>query len=174
MGFDAAYWYLTSEVVFYALLPLLVLKIRGLRQRLALFGVLLAVTAAIDIWMMYVDADALVSGYTFFYLYFFPLTHLWIFVAGVLLRMLVEHLDEKRPGGSWPTLAFSLFVGSLVFLALLPYIPLLGDLLTSDRFIIDLTSLTSLAAIPFFAAALLGSPVLSRILSWRRLIPLGM
>ena len=168
MGFDAAYWYLTSEVVFYALLPLLVLKFRSLRQRLALFGVLVATWAVIYATISSMDPDpgGGFVGLLPYYLYGLPITHLWIFVAGVLLRTLVEHLNEKRPGGSWPTLAFSLFAGSLVYMALLPHLPFLQDLWASNK-VKDTTSIVSVAAIAFFVAALLGSPILSRILSWR-------
>src|SRR3982751_5669237 len=93
----------------------------------------------------------------------FPLTDLWLFVAGVLLRMLIEHLDEKRPGDSWPILAFSLFAGSSVLLVLASYVQFFRDAM-------DLrVMITDWLAIPFFAAVLLGSPVLSKILSWRLL-----
>jgi peptidoglycan/LPS O-acetylase OafA/YrhL len=169
-GFDPAYWYLTSEVVFYALLPILVLKIRGLYPRLALFGALLALCVMLDVYA-YLNHSA-IGGYLPYYLYVFPLTHLWVFMAGVLLRMLVDHLKERRPGDSWPKLAFSLFAGSLVFLALLPYVPFLGEQLTSGSFL-DITSVVFFAAVPFFVAALLGCPVLSRILSWRVLAFVG-
>ncbi len=167
MGFDPAFWSLTPELVFYALLPLLVLKIRGLYGRLALFGVLAAASVMINIYMFtYPDAG---GGFIPAYLYLFPLTHLWIFIAGVLLRMLVERLEEKRPGGSWPALGFSLFASFLVLLPLLPYLPFLGEWLTSTSRIVDGPSILTLVAALLFVAALLGSPILTRILSWRLL-----
>ena len=166
-AYDPAWWYLTSEVVFYAMLPLLVLKIRGLYARLALFGALLAASLAISAYMLYVLRNAETVSETYAeYLLHFPLTHLWLFVAGGLLRMLVEHLNERSPGAFRPVLAFSLFVGPLVLLPLFPYIPFLGILM-------DPHLPTVWLAIPFFAAAVLGSPVLSRILSWRPLVFVG-
>jgi peptidoglycan/LPS O-acetylase OafA/YrhL len=179
MHFDAAYWYLTSEVVFYALLPILVLKIRGLYGRLALFGALVAVAAVTQVFMR-ITFDAGL-GYLPYYLIVFPTTHLWIFVAGALLRTFVERLKEKRPEGSWPTLAFSLFAGSLAFLVLLPYVPFLGKALASvevtrtglDQILGYREVVLFFAAVPFFVAAVLGSPVLSRILSWRLLALVG-
>jgi len=112
--FDPATWYLTSEVVFYAMLPLLVLKLRGLYVRLALFGALLAASLAINGYML-MNAKALSETYAE-YLLHFPLTHLWLFMAGVLLRILVDHLGERSPGGSRSTvtsLLFVLFPGAL-------------------------------------------------------------
>ena len=164
MGFDATYWYLTSEVVFYALLPIVVLKIRGLYGRLVLFGALVAVAAVTDVFIyMSFSADA---GFLPYYLGGLPSTHLWIFMAGVLLRTFVERLEVKRPGDSWPTLAFSLFAGSLAFVVLLPFGPLLE---VSHNIGIHPMTVLFFAAFPFFVAAVLGSPVLSRVLSWRLL-----
>jgi peptidoglycan/LPS O-acetylase OafA/YrhL len=171
IAFDPAYWYLTSEVVFYALLPLLVLKIRGLYPRLALFGVLLAVGLAIEIYIL---ANAGVLGKTYSrYLFEFPLTHLWLFMAGVLLRTLIERLEVKRPEGSRPTVAFLLFASPLVLLALFPYasffpyISSIGTMVASNLLVSNMVA--NWLAISFLAGALLGSPVLSRVLSWRLL-----
>ena len=170
MAFDPAYWYLTSEIVFYALLPLLVLKIRSLYPRLAIFGGLVAVHLAI---VTYMQMNREVLGETYNrYLLEFPLTHLWLFMAGVLLRMLVEHLNEKSPEGSRRTVAFLLFLGPLMFLALFPYVSFLGNLMDSNAIVSNI--ITSWLAISFLAGALLGSPVLSRVLSWRLLAFVGM
>ncbi len=167
-AYDPAFWPLTSALVFYAMLPLLVLKLRGLYPRLALFGVLVAVSLTINVYAN-LNAEPLLSGdgRYYHYLSLFPLRHLWLFMAGVMLRVLVEHLGERSPGGSWPTATFLLFVGPLVLLPLFPYIPFLGILTDPHLPTVSL-------AIPFFAAAVLGSPVLSRILSWRLLGFVGM
>ncbi len=169
-AYDHAFWYLTSEVVFYAMLPLLVLKLRGLYPRLVLFGALVAAALTINV---YLDAEYRLSSdgtysTTFEYLHFFPLRHLWLFGVGVLLRMLVEHLKERNLGGSRPTVAFLLSVGPLVLLALFLCIPFIRGLLVSGSPLIS-QMVTESLVIPFFTAAVLGSPVLSRILSWRLL-----
>ena len=163
--YDPATWYLTSEVVFYAMLPLLVLKLRSLHARLALFGALLTASLATHAYM-FMNAEVLSDTYAE-YLLRFPLTHLWLFMAGVLLRMLVDHLGEGSPGGSRSTVTFLLFVVPLVLFALFLYVPFTRGLLASGI-------VGSLVVIPFFAAAVLGGPVLSRILSWRPLIFVGM
>ncbi len=165
-AYDPAWWYLTSELMFYAMLPLLVLKLRGLYARLALFGVLVAISLAIDVYS-YVDAEIFSDAFTS-YLLQFPLRYLWPFMAGVLLRMLVDRLNQRSPGAFRPILTFSLFVGSLVLLVLASYVEFVR--VAHDSRIM----VTIWLAIPFFAAAVLGSPVLSRILSWRLLGFVGM
>jgi peptidoglycan/LPS O-acetylase OafA/YrhL len=168
-AYDPAWWYLTSEVLFYAMLPLLVLKLRGLYARLALFGVLVAMSLTIEIYS-YMDTKIVsdtLTGYPS-YLLQFPLRFLWPFMAGVLLRMLVDRLNQRSPGPFRPILTFSLFVGSLVLLVLAFYVDFV-------RVAADLHIMVTIwLAIPFFAAAVLGSPVLSRILSWRLLGFVGM
>ena len=163
-------WSLTPEVVFYAMLPLLILRIRGLYGRLALFGVLVAVPISFLAYTL-ANAEILLSDPEEYqqgiYLAVQPLIYLWIFVAGVLLRMLVEHLNERSPGGSWPTATLLLSVAPLVLLALVPYVPLLKGLMF-------LRVPRDFLAISFFAAVLLGIPALSRILSWRPFVFLGM
>ena len=165
-AYDPAWWYLTSEVVFYAMLPLLVLKIRGLYPRLALFGALVAMSLAIEVYA-YVGAE-IFSETSTSYLVQFPPRYLWPFMAGVLLRMLVDRLNQRSPGAFRPILAFSLFVGSLVLLVLASYVEFVR--VANDLHIM----VTIWLAIPFFAAGVLGSPVLSRILSWRLLGFVGM
>ena len=162
-AYDPAWWYLTTEVVFYAMLPLLVLKLRGLYARLALFGALLAAAVATHAYMEYLLTNTETLSKTYMaYLLTFPLIHLWMFMAGVLIRMLVDRLNERSPGTFRPILTFSLFVGSLVLLILAPNV----QFVRAAREDLHIT-VTVLLAIPFFVAAVLGSPVLSRILSWR-------
>jgi peptidoglycan/LPS O-acetylase OafA/YrhL len=160
-AYDPAYWSLTPEIVFYALLPLLILKIRGLYQRLALFGALIIISMTSK--GLSHASTAIIPETALSRNYHFPLNYLWLFVAGVLLRMLVEHLNEKRSGGSWPTLAFLLFVSSSTIFALSPYVSILKG---PDHFRKGLVIL-------FFTAALLGSPVLSWILARRPLAFVG-
>jgi peptidoglycan/LPS O-acetylase OafA/YrhL len=158
--YSPVFWSLTPEVVFYALLPLLILKIRGPYQRLALFGALVAVALALQVYMYAIVNP---EKHLIDYLMGFPLTHLWLFIAGMLLRMLVERLDERSPGDYWPTVASLLFLGSSAMFALFPYTSFLKDLPASYM-------IGDCIVIVFFASALFGSPIFSRILAWR---PLG-
>ncbi len=161
-AYDPAWWYLTSEVLFYALLPLLVLKIRGLYPRLALFGALVALYVTINV---YWNPDNMTLPFSTY-----PLRHVWLFVAGVLLRMLVDRFRERSRGGYWPVATFLLFVATMAIVVLwphiLPHVSFLGTLMEPRLLVTPL-------AIPFFVAALLGSPVLSRVLSWRLLAFVG-
>jgi peptidoglycan/LPS O-acetylase OafA/YrhL len=104
-AYDPAWWYLTSEVLFYAMLPLLVLKLRGLYARLALFGALLAASLATHAYMLYMLRNTETLSETFTeYLLHFPLIHLWLFMVGMLLRMLVDRLNQRSPGPFRPVL----------------------------------------------------------------------
>jgi peptidoglycan/LPS O-acetylase OafA/YrhL len=91
-GLDGVFWSLTPEIVFYAMLPLLVLVFRGLWQRLAILGALVAVSLVSRLHMADPSSGLLPFGESFAgnRLYFFPTTLLYLFLAGVLLKMLVE------------------------------------------------------------------------------------
>jgi peptidoglycan/LPS O-acetylase OafA/YrhL len=99
---NATYWSLTSEVVFYALLPLLLRYAPGLRLRLVLYLASLVLAGV----MYYRYATTLQ-----FDLLFHPFAHLHVFLAGSLLASLAE---RRERGARW-----SLPEGSGDFLLLL-------------------------------------------------------
>jgi peptidoglycan/LPS O-acetylase OafA/YrhL len=70
-------------------------------------------------------------------------------------------------------LSFSLFASSLAITFLLPFVPFFDQVGLTGAFK-DHTPILFVPAVAFFVAAILGSPVLSRILSWRLLGFIGM
>jgi peptidoglycan/LPS O-acetylase OafA/YrhL len=168
-GLDAAYWSLTPEIVFYAMLPLLVLKFRKLRQRIVILALLLLVSLATRLLMAY-DVNLLpmldVSGEVFGRnrMYFFPTTPLYLFLVGMLLRMMVERRNEagRGPGRRQLFVASVLTVVPAALLSVFPYLIMpQGKLLGSPWAMIAETMVISM-----FASALLGSPILKPILKW--------
>ena len=166
-GLDPAVWSLTPEVVFYVLLPFLVLKFRSLPWRLAILGVLLAGSIATRLLMadgffdsLPVVGDALAGSR----MYFYPTTLLYLFLVGVVLRMMVGRLEAGR---WWRVVAL---VATVVPVAVLAGIPLLVGrrLLTSPLEIV-----AEAMVILFFTAALLGSPLLKPVLRLRPLMFVG-
>lgn len=160
VGLDPAVWSLTPEVVFYALLPLLVLKLKGFRQRFAMLAGLLAISLATRV-LMTSDAfgslpmlgDALGGNR----MYFYPTTLLYLFLVGVLLRMMVEKGAVRASAG----LGAALAVLPVVVVVALPYLVSRQGILRSP-----LTMVAELMVALFFAAALLGAPLLKPLLSW--------
>ncbi|MGI9050974.1 MAG: acyltransferase family protein [Rubrobacteraceae bacterium] len=172
VGLDPAVWSLTPEVAFYAMLPFLVLKLRSLPQRLAVFGVLATVSVVTRFLMEYgVFESPQLFGGTLAdnRMYFYPTTLLYLFIAGMLLRMMVERIETGRiPDGWRHTAALISTVVPVVVLATLPYLVRRQDLLGSP-----LAFVAEGMMILFFAAALLGSPILKPLLNWRPLASLG-
>jgi len=160
IGLDPSVWSLTPEVVFYALLPLLVLKLKGFRQRLAVLAALLTVSLATRVLMISnafgslpLLGDALGGNR----MYFYPTTLLYLFLVGVLLRMMVEKGVIRAPAGLTTVLA----VLPVVVVVALPYLVSRQGILRSP-----LTMLAELMVAMFFAAALLGAPLLKPLLDW--------
>lgn len=171
-GLDPAIWSLTPEVVFYAVLPLLVLKLRSVPQRLLIFAGLLAISVATRLLMaegffetLPLVGEALAGNR----MYFYPTTLLYMFLAGVLLRMMVERLGEGRLRSGGYSYACSLgTVVAVAAVALLPYVVITDGLPRSP-----LALIAEAMVILFFASALLGSPVLKPLLRWKPLIFVG-
>ena len=172
MGLDPALWSLTPEIVFYAILPLLVLKFRGLWSRLAVFAALFGLSLATRLLMgigffdmLPVVGEAMKGNR----MYFFPTTLLYLFLAGVLLRMMVERLGDGRWLTGWRPHASSLAaVTAVATVVLLPYLFLPKGLPRSP-----LAVVAELMVVVFFACALLGAPLLRPLLRWRPLMFVG-
>lgn len=166
MALDPVWWSLTAEVVFYVLLPFLVVKLPRFSQRLTLFGALFVISLSTRMIIWHVAGQPLIqpdeSG-LLRYLYFLPTTWLWLFLAGVLLRMVVERLGARPMSRLRPLLASVLFLVSAFFLVTLPY--LLGE--RAMKMPLDLMM------VAFFASAVLGAPLLRGVLSWRPLVFVG-
>lgn len=170
-GLDPAIWSLTPEVVFYALLPVLVLVVRGLWPRLALLGALLAVSLGSRLLMANGAVEALPlvgDGLAGNRLYFFPTTLLYLFLVGSVLRTLVERGGLAGAGRLRRPAALAFTVLPVVLLALFPYLALRQSLIRSP-----LALAAEGLVILFFAAVLLGSPLLKPVLEWRPLVFVG-
>jgi peptidoglycan/LPS O-acetylase OafA/YrhL len=172
VGLDPALWSLTPEIVFYAILPLLILKFRSLWQRVAIFAALFALSVATRLLMgngffdvLPVVGEAMKGNR----MYFYPTTLLYLFLVGVLLRMMVERLGDSRWITGWRPYASSVAaVAAVATVALLPY-PFLPQGLPRS----PLAVVAELMVVVFFAAALLGAPLLRPILTWRPLMFVG-
>lgn len=172
-GLNSVVWSLTPEVVFYLALPFLVLKLRKAWQRLAILGALVAVSLVTRLLMsgealslLPVLGDSL-SGTR---MYFFPTTFLYLFLVGMLLRMLVERTEVTNGSVRWRhPLAIGLTVIPVAVLAVFPYLVVTqGKSLSSPAAMI-----AEAMVILIFASALLGSPILRSLLSWRPLVFVG-
>jgi peptidoglycan/LPS O-acetylase OafA/YrhL len=191
---DPAFWSLTPEVIFYLLLPFLILKLPRLSQRLTLFGVLFFVSLASQVYMaQHVDllVQPIVTGQIgefnpAWYLRLLPTTYLYLFLAGVLLRMVVERLEARPTPRLQPHFALVLFSLSALFLVILPLLaphlvifpyldPQTGLFKHGELWAQILVAvLNNVMLIAFFASALLGAPLLRKVLSWRPLAFIGM
>ena len=171
---DHAVWSLSTEVTFYCLLPIIILKLPSLRQRMVLLGVLVLVSLAIRIyWTQNIDALAQTrpdGSSLFAYLYFLPLTHLWLFPVGMILRMLSERSGAPRIHALQPQLASGLALFSV--LAIVAF-PLVGLSLHDTRQGL-LMMLVDLLVVCFFASAILGAPLLRGVLGWSPLRRIGL
>jgi peptidoglycan/LPS O-acetylase OafA/YrhL len=169
-----AFWSLTPEVVFYCLLPFIILKLPRLPQRLVLFGVLVLVSLATRVYMWQDSEhpwDFQSTGFTDLFFYTLPSTHLYLFLAGMLLRMLIEHLNvQPMPIRLQSLLASILFLTSTSLMVPFPY--LFMNLSQAEDSPVAL--LVDLLVIAFFASALLGAPLLRGVLNSRPLAFIGM
>ena len=175
---EAVWWSLTPEVVFYCLLPFIVLKLPRASSRLALFGVFALVALVIRLllyesvnayagdpvalanWRPSVLANTVVYATQFLY----------IFLAGVLLRMLVEYLNGRPASRLRPWLATALFSVSTASMVALLYLGMKHPALymsQGDPVGILMQMPVDLLVIAFFASAVLGSPLLGGVLKWR-------
>ena len=177
------FWSLTPEVVFYCLLPVIILKLPRLWPRLVLFVVLYLIAMpirvlALQAWetppkLVYGQMDLNV------FLSSLPITLLYLFLVGVLLRMMVEHLDGRPVSHLQLYIALALFLSSLaVFVIITPALGFLnllglGTLGWTAVYIAQLLG-RDFAMIGFFASALLGAPILHRLLKWRPLSFIGL
>jgi peptidoglycan/LPS O-acetylase OafA/YrhL len=184
---DPAWWSLSAEVVFYALLPFIVLKASGLGLRLALFGVSWLVLFLGGEWLLTHDLATL-SGFTLLsldtnaYISLYPVTVLWAFMAGVAVRAVAERLEYSRPSSLVsrlrPVLTCTVFSASLAYLLLYPYSERLGaatmELEAAHKALLTWPHIVeNLAMIALFASALLGVPFFGRVLRWRALAWVG-
>lgn len=163
-GFDGAYYSITPEVVFYAFLPLFILKIRSFSQRLILMVVLFAISLATEIYLinLYVNYNDWNFAH---YLLRFPTTYLWMFIAGMVLRMVVERIQQSETFNFQPWHASVLFFTSLALFLGLPQTPFWG--LPFTNAVMDLLVLL------MFAGVIMGSPFVLSVLRWRPIVFVG-
>lgn len=171
---DHVAWSLTAEVVFYFCLPFIVTKLPRLSQRLVLFVVLMLISLIVRVYISQNIEDLSQvgpGGFTMFdYLYFLPIIHLYLFIAGVLLRTLTERsqaptlLHRRRQ-----VLPTAMLVGSVLFLTSFPYWGMAPTAVLKS----PAAMLPEIAVIAFFASAILNTPGLRRVLNWKPLIFVG-
>ena len=160
---DGAFWSLTSEVVFYLLLPFVVVKMQRPWQRLTLLGLLVVLSSAVGYYIAQsgFSGQELESG-TINLVYLSQLPgHLFFFMVGMLLRMMVERLGDEKAKSRWrPLVASVLFLTSVSFFVTHPYLetPNIGEIIM---------------VIAFFASAVLGAPFLRGVLRWKPLAFVG-
>lgn len=176
VGLDLAWWSLTPEIVFYALLPLLVLKFQKFSQRVAISGVLLLISLATRLLQTY-DAFSLLPLFSSNPLgqermAYFPTATLYLFLVGMLLRMMVERCAQsgsREPGRRQLFMASALTLVPIAVLVVLPYLTFRLD--ETERY--SAVSLAEAMVILTFASALLSSPILRPILRSRLLAFFG-
>jgi len=172
---SSAFWSLTPAVIFYLLLPLLILKLPSFRGRLALFAVLyaLAMPSRLIVWQQAAERTELgregVEWFQFFAS--FPTTVFYLFLAGMLIRMLVEYSDARLASPLRARLSLALFAVSLPYLLLGPDWFNGGGSLLKEMVMLVLGDVALMA---FFASCVLGAPVLRRLLNWKPLAFVGL
>ena len=177
---DGVWWSLTPEVVFYCLLPLIVLKLPRVSQRLALFGAFALISLALRLYAYVTEIvpnPTAPPSFSFSYVLGIATSFLYIFLAGVLLRMLVEYLNSRpeshlRLWLSW--LATIFFLIGAVSIVVLAYQGMKHPTLAAAQgeipwLLIGIQVPFELIVIAFFAAGVLGSPLLRTVLKWRPL-----
>ena len=170
---DPAWWTLTTEVILCLMVPFLVLKLPRLSQRLVLFVALfLAMQVAVRFNVPYAEdpTSLQIGGLNVWYLSFLPY-YMTLFMAGVLLRMLVQRQGKTPP--QRPLLASILLLVSVPLLLTYPYfqemIGQLPVLLGAAQTLVQGAMqglLGDIVRITFFASIVLGSPLLFRLLYW--------
>ena len=182
---DPAWWSLTPEIVFYCLLPFIVLKLTRVSQRLALFGVFAFIALAGRLYASmaqiipdFSSPSSLLSGYVVsvgtstYYVY--------ICLAGVLLRMLVEYLNsrpESRLQLRLAQLSMAIFLIGAASIVALDHLgmkhPLVAEARGQTSWLL-IYNIVELITIAFFTSVVLGSPLLRAVLRWRFLAFTGM
>lgn len=170
---NSVVWSLTPEVVFYLALPFLILKLHSTYQRLAILGVLLIVSFATRILMSSNAFDVLpiigdsLGGPR---MYFFPTTFLYLFLVGMLLRMMVERTAVTNGSLRWRRpLALGLTIVPVAVIAVFPYVFLKQYASLSSPQAMIAESMLILISV----SALLGSPLLKPLLNFRPLVFVG-
>lgn len=182
---EPAWWSLTPEVVFYCLLPIIITFSR-VSSRLTLFGVFALITLISRLFNYYnFDVDpgdpvALFNAHPIFGLVFeaiYNIQFLYIFLAGVLLRMLVEYFNGRPASWLRTWLATALFLISTGSMGVLIYLGIKHPIfltIEGNPLAVLIEVPVNLIVITFFASAILGSPLLRGILKWRFLAFTGM
>ncbi len=172
-GLDPAFWSLTPELVFYAALPLLVLRFRTFSQRVAILVILWLVSLVTRLLHAYdvFGLSSLDEGLGEMRMYFFPTTTLYFFLVGVVLRMIVERRAEAshEPGRHQLFVASALTVIPLAVLLMFPYL-VMQQLEVLNR---PTNMIPEAMIVLLFASVLLGSPILNPILRWKPVVFCG-
>lgn len=174
-----AFWSLTPEVIFYLMVPLIVLKLTRTWHRVALFVALYALAAPTQLLVLQSIATRRDFVYEEFnpfqFFQSFPTAFLYLFIAGVLLRTLVERLNEG-PSSPWqPRVALALFLASTSYVVLAPQLGVLRPEEYGSAVMQAVSfAVMDLALVGFFASALLGAPVLRGLLKWKTLSFIGL
>lgn len=172
-----AMWSLTPEVAFYFLLPFVILFLPKLWHRLVLFVALFVVSLPTQFYILE-NFTARAEGqigdvYLYQYYSSLPSTYLYLFIGGMLLRMLVERLNRRPAVPPWqPRVALGLLVVSVSYMEIAPHL----DVLRPENPVLQtlVIGLQDLMLLSFFAAAVLGAPILRRLLNWGPLQFIGM
>ena len=162
------YWYLSVEMFNYLLLPFVVAMLPRWRQRLALLGLLFVLSLGIQIYLIqnglgieYLDSRMP----NLWFLSVVP-TSLYLFIAGGLLRMMIERLDSQIEWRWRPLVASVLLLASVsLYISPLLFVnhPSINILLGHGELIV----------IIFFASVMLGTPLLRGLLRWKPLVFIG-
>jgi peptidoglycan/LPS O-acetylase OafA/YrhL len=174
---DPVWWSLTPEVLFYCLLPFIVMKLPRVSQRLALFGVFALISLAIRLYLYMAQIVPDPANPNFWLVLAATTFYLYLFLAGVLLRRLVEYLNIQPASRLRPQLSTALFlIGAMSIVAVLyldmkhPTIAMLQGQASWSLLGIPI----DLLALVFFASLLLGSPLTRAVFRWRFLAFTGM
>jgi peptidoglycan/LPS O-acetylase OafA/YrhL len=160
---DPAYWSLTCEVVFYVALPFLLLNALRLRVRLILYALSLVLAGALYYWYA-VTTDIELR----FYLIFHPFIHLHLFLAGSLLATVAERRARGR------ALRLPAVTGDLLLILALICITFNAYINHHQPAAVVITRLGGeLFVVIGFAAYVIGSPILRRVLALPGLVGLG-
>ncbi|MBV9452786.1 MAG: acyltransferase [Rubrobacter sp.] len=164
------YWYLNVEMFNYLLLPFVVALLPRLRQRLALSGLLFVLSLGVQVYIGQNglrSVEALEAGaLNLWFLSELPVV-MFLFMVGGLLRMTIERLGNQKQSRWLPLVSSVLLLASLSLYALQP-------LFVANPFIEEILGNGQIAVIAFFASAVLGAPLLSKLLRWRLLASIGL
>jgi peptidoglycan/LPS O-acetylase OafA/YrhL len=182
---DPVWWSLTPEVVFYCLLPFIVLKLPRVSQRLALFGVFALISLALKLYpymAQTIPDPANPPSLNFWYVLGMATSYLYIFLAGVLLRMLVEYFNSQPASRLQPRLAqlaMAIFLIGAASIVALAYLGMKHSIIATVQgqapwLLIGIGMPIDLIVIALFASAVLGSPLLCAVLRWKFLAFTGL